>query len=98
MDDRSFRLSDRIRRRVALDFVPSDCAQVERTLVSLGADGDPAGGERIQAAVLIIATGRPDRLERAARDVTIDWRDVLMAADLRFDDWPDRVDAFLRDT
>jgi hypothetical protein len=63
--------------------------------VALVPDSDDAGRERIQAAVLIVAAGRLDRLERQALEVSVDWRDVLMAADLGFDDWPMRVDAFL---
>ena len=45
--------------------------------------------------MLINAAGNPARLEREAREVAIDWRDVLVGADLGFDDWPTRVDAFL---
>ena len=89
-------LSERVRRRIARDFKVADHAQVERTLAALGSASDPVGGsERMEAAVLIIAAGRTGELERAAREVAIDWRDVLMAADLGFDDWPARVDAFL---
>ena len=88
-------VSARIRRRIARDFAPAERAQAERTLESLLPASDPPARERIQAAVLIVAGGRMDRLERQAREVGIDWRDVLMAADLGFDDWPMRVDAFL---
>jgi hypothetical protein len=87
--------SARIVRRIERDFPASQRAQVERTLGALLPESDHAGRERIQAAVLINAAGDPDRLEREAREVAIDWRDVLMAADLGFDDWPARVDAFL---
>ena len=87
--------SPRIVRRIARDFSPSQRAQVERTLGALLPESDPAGRERVQVAVLINAAGNPDRLEREAREVAIYWRDVLMAADLGYDDWPTRVDAFL---
>jgi hypothetical protein len=87
--------SGRILRRIERDFAASQRAQVERTLAALLPDSDAAGRERIQAAVLINAAGDPDRLERQAREVGIDWRDVLMGADLGFDDWPTRVDTFL---
>lgn len=88
-------VSARIRRRIARDFAPAERNGVERTLASLLPASDAPGRERIQAAVLIVAAGRMDRLERQVREVDIDWRDVLMAADLGFDDWPMRVDAFL---
>ncbi len=91
-------MSARVRRRITRDFPPSDRDQVERTLAALLPASDAAGRERIQAAVLIVAAGRMDRLERQASEVDIDWRDVLMAADLGFDDWPIRVDAFLDET
>ena len=78
-----------------MDFGQSQRRQVERTLGALVPESDDAGRERIQAAVLIVADGDLDRLERAAGEVAIDWRDVLMAADLGFDDWPERVDAYL---
>jgi hypothetical protein len=87
--------SDRIRRRIARDFAPGERAGVERTLGALLPGVDDAARERIQAAVLIVAAGRLDRLERQALEVDIDWRDVLMAADLGFDDWPTRVETFL---
>jgi hypothetical protein len=41
---------------------------------------------------------RPGLRARGAGEVDIDWRDVLMAADLGFDDWPMRVEAFLGET
>ena len=87
--------SARIRHRIERDFAASQRAQVERTLGALLPESDVAGRERIQAAVLINAAGDLDRLERSAREVGIDWRDVLMGADLGFDDWPTRVDTFL---
>lgn len=87
--------SDRIRRRVERDFAPHEHAAAMRTLDALLPDDEPRGRERIHAAVLVVARGRLDHFERAAREVAIDWRDVLMAADLGFDDWPRRVDAFL---
>lgn len=88
-------LSERVRRRIARDFGPGERAAAERTLAALVPESDAAGRERIQTAVLMVAAGDLGRLERQAREVAIDWRDVLMAADLGFDDWPARVEAFL---
>jgi hypothetical protein len=88
-------VSARIQRRIARDFATGEREQVERTLASLLPSSDGSARERMQAAVLIVAEGRMDRLEHQAREVDVDWRDVLMAADLGFDDWPMRVDAFL---
>lgn len=88
-------LSERVRRRIALDFAPAQRQRVEQTLAGLIPDSDDTGRERIQAAVLIVAAGDLGRLARQTREVAIDWRDVLMAADLGSDDWPIRVEAFL---
>ena len=90
-------ISDRILRRVERDFAAADRVAVGRVLGGLVPGDPPNARERIQAAVLTIARGPLPELERAAREVAIDWRDVLMAADLGIDDWPARVDAFLGD-
>lgn len=90
----------RILRRIECDFAEGDVEAIAERLAA--ATGEPsslatsdAGSERVQAAILILATGDIRRLIRECDEARKDWRDVLMAADLGFDDWPGRVDAFL---
>jgi hypothetical protein len=59
------------------------------------ADEDPAGRERIHAAVLELARGDVRKLLRAVVEAETDWRDVLVAAGLEKEDWPRRVDELL---
>jgi hypothetical protein len=49
----------------------------------------------VQAAIVLLAAGDWRALERAAKDAEIDWRDVLVAADLGYEDWPTRLDDML---
>ena len=51
-----------------------------------------AGRERVQAAVVLVAGGNYFDFERAAREAESDWRDVLVAAGLANEDWPERLD------
>ena len=85
-------------RRIERDFPASQHAagraDARRAAAGVGRRrprADPGRGAHQRAA------GRLDRLEREAREVSIDCADVLMGADLGFDDWPSRVDAFLGD-
>lgn len=48
--------------------------------------------ERIQAAVVLLAAGDPDKLDYNARLAEADWRDVLVFSGLGDDDWPARLD------
>lgn len=53
-------------------------------------------GERVQAAVVLWATGDLHRFQDALALCEVDWRDVLARAGLADDDWPQRLDAELR--
>lgn len=93
-------VSRRIAARIERDFPGGEIAAITARLEA--ATGEPsslatsdAGSERVQAAILILAAGDIGRLFRECDEARKDWRDVLMAADLGFDDWPRRVEAFL---
>ena len=51
--------------------------------------------ERMFAAVVRLARGRLDYLDSALREARLDWRDLLLAADLGNEDWPDRLATWL---
>jgi hypothetical protein len=86
-------VTPRLRKRIERDFEPGSVERVLERLESLelGSATD-RGRERIEAAIVILAAGDWYAFERAARDAELDWRDVLMAADLGFHDWPQRLD------
>jgi hypothetical protein len=50
---------------------------------------------RMLAAVVRCAAGRLDRLDRALADARLDWRDLLVAADLADHAWRTRLSAWL---
>jgi hypothetical protein len=74
-------------------------AAADAVLARLASLDPPLAGkqsrERIQAAIVLLAGGDPAELERAAALAEIDWRDVLVAAGLAHEDWPERLDAEL---
>lgn len=91
-------LSARLAARLERDFAPGDRAAARRDLEALDLGewriaSSAEGRERIQAAVLLNAHGDSARLAHEIREVAMDWRDVLVAAGLGFDDWPERIDA-----
>ncbi|MDT3446734.1 hypothetical protein [Pseudofrankia sp. BMG5.37] len=96
-------VSPRLERRIRKDF-PADSEAVismlhEAERISLGDDGDrngdARGRERILGAVIVASRGDIDRLIEALELLVVDWRDLLMEADLGEDDWPSRLDEFL---
>lgn len=89
-------LSPRVRRRMEVDYPGVDHERAVAVLVGLDLGawriGDHAAGrERIHAALLRLARGDVRRLEQTAAEARVDWRDVLVAADLAGEDWPARV-------
>ncbi|MEU5166635.1 hypothetical protein [Streptomyces mutomycini] len=48
--------------------------------------------EKITAAVVILADGSVDKLIGAIELMEADWRDLLIAAELAYADWPSRLD------
>jgi hypothetical protein len=86
-------VSDRLRRRIERDFPEPGSARAVIDMV-----GAVNESERVQAAVVVWASGDLARL-RDARDLAErDWRDVLMRAGLADEDWPSRLDAELGPT
>lgn len=49
--------------------------------IQLRTTGSEAGLERIHFAVLKLSEGNIEKLKHEIKEATIDWRDVLMAAD-----------------
>lgn len=86
-------LSPRIADRIARDFRGRRASQVIALLATLDLPlhHSPDGDERVFGAILIVANGDIDRLVAAAADGERDWRDVLVAAGLENDDWPERL-------
>jgi len=89
-------VSQRVADRVARDFPAAKQADVLDLLDSISRGSwrifeSETGRERIQAAVLKLAGGNIDALLAAAAEVEIDWRDVLVAAGMENEDWPERV-------
>ena len=81
----------RLARRVQHDFG----ADAELVLAALAELPGYAGSERVQAAMVRLARGDLGRMDVQLREARIDWRDVLVAAGLAHDDWPERLDAYL---
>jgi hypothetical protein len=94
------RVGGRVRRRVASDYPPATADGVIASLEALSLepwaiDDDAAGRERIQVAILQLADGDASRIADGINLARIDWRDLLVAAGLGFDDWRERVAAYL---
>jgi hypothetical protein len=60
--------------------------------------GDAGDSERIQAAIVIVASGQLGRLTDAIALAQTDWRDILVDAGLADDDWRQRLDSLLGET
>ncbi|MEH0846180.1 hypothetical protein V6U81_27755 [Micromonospora sp. CPCC 205711] len=89
-------ISPRLRRRINADFPQHADVVIDRlhSLDQLVADSrqDP---ERIFAAIVRLAHGRLDKLDRASRLAREDWRDLLVGADFGNEDWRARLAAWL---
>ncbi len=64
-------------------------AEVERLVT------EATESERVQAGIVLWSGGDMARLHDAVALAGVDWRDVLMRADLADEDWPSRLDAEL---
>jgi hypothetical protein len=87
-------LTERLVRRVRRDFAPAEAETVLGLLDGLGEYAmslDPAGRERVQTAVVLLADGDSRALLDALALAQTDWRDVLVAGGLAHGDWPERV-------
>lgn len=89
--------SSRLERTVRDDFgdaaqrVLGELANLPETL-PLAEKQDP---ERLQAAVVIPASGDYPEFEARVQLARTDWRDALVAAELANEDWPNRLDTEL---
>jgi hypothetical protein len=86
----------RLERRIRRDFPePGAATGVLRLLTDLpqraGYDGDILASERVQAAVVLAASGNLARL-RQMLDLATAWCDALVAAELADQDWQQRLD------
>ncbi len=82
-------------RRVGRDFPAGEVAAVLDVLGEVAAAAGTYLGEahveRVQAAVVLLAAGDSARFLDAAALAHIDWRDVLVAAELADGDWAQRI-------
>ena len=86
-------ISPRLGRRVERDF-GSQAPQVSARLEAIEFE-DNADVERVLSAVVLWSRGDRRRLDDAAALAAIDWRDVLVRADLADEDWTIRLDVVL---
>ncbi len=91
------KVSQRLHRRVQQDF-GGDAAQVLAELeqipesLPLAEQQDP---ERIQAAIVLPSGGDLESFWELAELAHLDWRDLLVAAELSEQDWPRQLQAML---
>ncbi|MEU4237332.1 hypothetical protein [Actinoplanes sp. NPDC026619] len=91
-------VSYRLRTFVRRGFRPEEAEAILSLLTDAVPQepGDSADGiERVQAAVVLLSDGDSQRFLEVLRMAQQDWRDVLVAAQLAHDDWPERLDAVL---
>jgi hypothetical protein len=86
-------VTDRLRRRIERDFPEPGSADEIARIVSKASDS-----ERIQAAIVLRASGDIVRLRDAVRLTATDWRDTLVGAGLPDDDWAETLDSALGPT
>ncbi len=83
-------LTQRVRARIERDFAEAGSADEVIRLVAGAGDS-----ERVQAAVVLAASGRLRDLRDAVALAQIDWRDLLVNVGLGNEDWPTRLDSAL---
>jgi hypothetical protein len=93
-------ISVRLERRIRRDFPePGSAPEIMRMLselpVAAGHDAEHFASERLQAAIVVTARGSVQRFREAVRLALTDWRDLLVAAELADEGWPDRLRAEL---
>ncbi|WP_433788781.1 hypothetical protein [Actinoplanes sp. CA-252034] len=91
-------VSGRLRGYVHQHFASDEIEPILSLLAEVvhSESDDPVEGiERIQAAVLLVADGDSHRFLQALAMAQRDWRDVLVAADLAHENWPDRLQVAL---
>jgi hypothetical protein len=84
--------SERLIRRIRRDFGRGADDEVISRLTALEPDDS---SERIQAALVLGASGQWHGFVQQLRRLELDWRDVLIVGGLAGDDWPARLAAAL---
>lgn len=87
-------ITARLERRIRREF-PADPVLVLEVLSELELEAAGEARERILAAIVFVAGGDVEALERAIEVAEVDWRDVLVAAGLERDDWRQHLDEAL---
>jgi hypothetical protein len=85
-------LTPRLLARIRKDF-PADADRVVAMIDDLA--GDLQVGERVLAAVVVMAKGDLERLRSEIDLARTDWRDTLMGTGLETDGWEDVLDRWL---
>jgi hypothetical protein len=89
-------ITPRLQRRIERDFPETGSATEVARLVMDASDGRPfahlSDDERIQAAIVLYAQQDRDRLADALALARLDWRDLLVGAELADEDWPRVLD------
>jgi hypothetical protein len=90
-------VSKRLEARVRNDFPSATAEDVLRRLgsLNLGTSGRKQDNERIQAAIVLLSAGDPDKLDYNVKLAETDWRDVLVFSGLGDEDWSTRLDTAL---
>ena len=90
------RPTQRLINRIERDFTPDNAREVVGWLDGLGPEvfgrQDP---ERIQASLVLAASGDLERFVACVELLRLDWRDALVAGGLADANWPERLDAEL---
>lgn len=84
--------TERVGRLVTGLFGPGGEQPVIERLARMTERLGPEAGERVHAAVVLASHGDLEMLEEQSRLAELDWRDVLVSADLADDDWDERLD------
>jgi hypothetical protein len=80
-------VSERLKRRVAIEFPePGSADEVVRLLANA------ADSERVQAAIVLAAQGDIRKIQWGIKEASIDWRDVLVSGGLANADWAKILD------
>ena len=83
-------VTPRVRARIEQDFAEDGSAHEVIRLVAEASDS-----ERVQAAIVLAASGRLSDLRDAAALAQVDWRDLLVSVGLGNQDWPTKLDSVL---
>jgi hypothetical protein len=82
--------------RIRRDFTPNDAGEVISWLDGLPEEAfGRQNPERVQAALVLAASGDLTEFIGGVRLLRVDWRDVLVAGALAEEDWPERLEAEL---